>query len=79
MRLKQATAMSRSELSVSELSFRMPMTVTEVMVFTDKESYAVCPQCKTTLPREYMRYCDRCGQHLCWKHFGKAAVVFVKK
>lgn len=28
--------------------------------------YYLCPCCGILLPREYMRYCDNCGQRLCW-------------
>ena len=28
--------------------------------------YYLCPGCHTFLPREYMRFCDCCGQRLGW-------------
>ncbi len=49
-------------------SYRSVLQVTQIRDFPD-ESYAVCPRCRTTLPREYMRYCDRCGQCLGWERF----------
>lgn len=30
------------------------------------ELYYLCPGCNIPLPREQMRFCDYCGQHLCW-------------
>lgn len=28
--------------------------------------YYLCPTCRIPLPREYMHFCDHCGQHLGW-------------
>lgn len=46
-------------------SYRSPLPVTESHSFPDG-NYPICPRCRLTLPREYMRYCDRCGQRLSW-------------
>lgn len=48
--------------------YRTPLPVTETHAFRDG-SYAVCPRCRSTLPREYISYCDRCGQRLNWDRF----------
>lgn len=42
---------------------------------TGAGSYPVCPKCERTLNREYQLFCDRCGQALSWKYFGRAAVT----
>ena len=56
-------------LSIKEFcnaaSYRIPMPVMEARVFEDAD-FAVCPRCRLTLPREYICYCDRCGQRLNW-------------
>lgn len=57
------------------LGFRLKMPVTEVMVFPDGTGFYVCPRCHVTMEREYMGFCDRCGQHLDWKDFRKARTV----
>ena len=44
--------------------YRMKMPVTEVMLFPDGNGYYVCPRCHVTMEREFMHFCDRCGQHL---------------
>lgn len=54
--------------------YRVPMQVRQVMQFHDGNSYPVCPRCDCTIEREYMRYCDRCGQHLKWTTFSFAKV-----
>lgn len=28
--------------------------------------FSICPRCDRTLPREYVAFCDRCGQKLKW-------------
>lgn len=56
-------------------SYRLPMTVSEIYLYRDRNTYPVCPRCKTTLEREYQSYCDRCGQALNWDKFDKALIV----
>ena len=58
-----------------EAAYRLPCSVREIRVFSNGDSYPVCPKCNMTLEREYMNFCDRCGQKLDWKEFGKAVVV----
>ena len=55
----------------------MAFPVTKVLVLNHGESYAICPRCHCTLEREYMNYCDRCGQHLSWSLFSFAEIVHV--
>ena len=55
-----------------ELSYRIPMPVTEVCRFQGTSSliaFPVCPQCGQTMEREFQSYCDRCGQCLDWECF----------
>ena len=56
--------------------YRMKMPVTEVMLFPDGNSYYICPRCHITMEREFMNFCDRCGQHLDWKGYKKARIVY---
>ena len=61
-----------------DLSFRMPMPVREVRVYpsvSGRPAFPVCPQCGQVLEREYMLYCNNCGQCLSWTLFKKAVVV----
>ena len=58
------------------IRYRIPMEVTHVMEFLKKNYYPVCPNCKKTIEREYMSFCDRCGQKLGWKRFDKTTVVY---
>ncbi len=36
------------------------------------EGYYVCPRCGVSLEREFMAYCDRCGQRLGWEQHHRA-------
>ena len=57
-------------------SFRLQMPVTEIMIFPDGYGYYVCPRCHITVEREFMSFCDRCGQRLGWKGYKKARKVY---
>lgn len=50
-------------------AFRIPYAVTEILLFPSGNSYPLCPRCNRCLDREYMRFCDSCGQRLEWKNF----------
>lgn len=72
-----------SILSISELatacSYRRPLLVRELMIFPVKPEpygYYVCPRCRITVEREFMLYCDRCGQHLDWSRYEQAAIIY---
>lgn len=60
-------------------SFHVPMPVTELKVFPDcrgHPAYYVCPRCGLTMEREFMNFCDRCGQRLDWQDYRNAKVVY---
>jgi len=80
---KQAPTFSSSalwELLFFLASYRQKMRVTEVVVissaFYGETGYYVCPQCSVTLEREFMTFCDRCGQRLDWKDHRKAKKIY---
>ena len=56
--------------------FRMKMLVTEVMCFPNGNGYYICPRCHVTMEREFMNFCDRCGQRLDWKGYNKVKIVY---
>ena len=55
-------------------SYRQPMQVTQVRQY-QTTAYYICPRCGVTMEREFMYYCDRCGQCLDWRHYKKAVIV----
>lgn len=59
-----------------ELSFRRAMPVRETVLFARGDyTYPRCPRCKLTMEREYVQFCDRCGQKLDWSSFEQADVI----
>lgn len=55
--------------------YRKAWCIEEIMVFPNGMGYYVCPRCRITLEREFVAYCDRCGQHLGWKGYRKVRVI----
>ena len=75
MLLKKKTTKQHNPGFFTSYFYRIPLQVTQVMLLSLGDSYPVCPRCKRTLEREYMCFCDRCGQRLAWDCFDFAAVV----
>lgn len=62
-------------------SWRIPMTVTELKVLSNcpgRPAYYVCPRCGLTMEREFMAFCDRCGQRLDWHGCQRAKIVYIQ-
>ena len=60
-------------------SYRIPMPVTELKVFPEchgQPAYYVCPRCRLTVEREFMNFCDRCGQRLDWRNYTNAKILY---
>lgn len=55
-----------------EISYRIPLAVTQYVILGRDGAYPVCPRCGISIEREYMNYCDRCGQKLSWRNYSKA-------
>lgn len=55
-------------------SYRTPMQVIHLRKYK-ATAYYVCPRCNSTMEREFMAYCDRCGQSLGWEDYRKTAVI----
>ena len=69
-----STALLEKRVAVTAEGYRAPMTVTQLRRY-GSAYYYVCPRCKITLDREFMAYCDRCGQCLNWKNYRKAVII----
>lgn len=60
-------------------SWRIPMPVTELKVFSNcpgRPAYYVCPRCGITMEREFMSFCDCCGQRLGWRSYQNAKIIY---
>lgn len=79
--MKSTQAMQRKKrkrsanLFIDALTYRVPLHVTKVMAYANT-TYPVCPRCTTSLDREYMNFCDRCGQKLSWTFFKYAQIIY---
>ena len=62
-------------LFTDAVSYRVPLPVTKVIAYANT-TYPVCPRCAVSLDREYMSFCDRCGQKLNWDLFEHAMVIY---
>ena len=54
------------------IDYRTARPVREVVVvksFLSETGYYVCPRCDCLLDREFVRFCDRCGQRLDWRFY----------
>ena len=74
MPLKLSTTKPRKGLRIGVYSYRVPLPVKNVRTFADGNAYPICPRCTNTLDREYMSFCDRCGQKLNWQFFISSSV-----
>ena len=67
---------------VDAVSYRIALPVIKLVRFpVGGYTFPLCPRCKMTMDREYMRFCDRCGQKLNWDFWEDAEIVdapFVK-
>lgn len=60
---------------IFQFGFRQQMPVAEVMIYSDGTGYYICPRCHVTMDREFVDFCDCCGQHLSWKNYRKAKKI----
>lgn len=58
---------------VSAITYRVSLPVRKVVLYPiDGYCCPICPRCEQSIEREYMSFCDRCGQKLNWDHFSEA-------
>lgn len=76
MLLRPIKRKQRKDVSVSSEEYRTPLQVHKVIQLKNGDTYPVCPRCNCSLDREYMRFCDRCGQHLQWRYLHDAQIVY---
>lgn len=75
MPLKQLKQGHRKPSIFNAVSYRIPLPVIEILLLPSGDSYSVCPRCDNLLEREYMGYCNCCGQCLAWGMFGHAKMT----
>lgn len=63
------------------LAYRVPMMVKDMVAFyhfPEDDVYYRCPRCQQLLEREFIAYCDRCGQCLDWRDYKKARLTYFR-
>ncbi len=58
------------------VSYRAAMRIKEAILFSDGYVYYCCPRCNVTLDREFVSYCDRCGQKIDWEKHRQAKLRY---
>ena len=53
-------------------AYRRPLSVSVIVVTQNQDSYPLCPRCGHWLEREYVGFCDTCGQRLRWDRIERA-------
>lgn len=75
MPLKTAIVKWRNPSRIPAVLYRIPLPVNKVLLFADGSAYPICPRCDCTIDREYMNFCDRCGQRLGWEFFDYCRII----
>ena len=76
----RVTAIKRRDYRViRDLLFRTPVQIEKIIRYKSGDSYPICPRCDCSLDREYMRFCDRCGQRLSWGHEKQIQIVYAPR
>ncbi len=63
---------------LTAVTYRTPMSITELSIRCNGDGSYVCPRCHTTLEREFSAYCDRCGQCLNWSQYKQARHIYAR-
>lgn len=81
MRLKMpAIKLPNQEYGISFLicaaSYRIALPVTKLVRYPMRGyCYPLCPRCKKSMEREFISFCDRCGQRLSWDKIDDAQIL----
>lgn len=75
---EQATTRTLADFSAFfqlVMAYRTPMMIDEAVIIRkafEDDLYYCCPRCQIFLARDFIAYCDRCGQCLDWSEYRKA-------
>ena len=75
MLLKTAIGKQHKLSIIALFTYRLPLQIKEVLLFASGDSYPICPRCENTVDREYMNFCECCGQKLSWDFFDSAQII----
>lgn len=67
-------ANKKNELIDEMISYRMSMQVIEMIMYTNGNTYSVCPGCDIPFEHEYQNFCASYGQKLGWDDFNNVRI-----
>lgn len=76
---KTTTIRLRKSLHLAAYLYRLPVQVRGRVVFQNGDSYPICPRCDELIDREYICFCNQCGQRLEWSFFDYAKIVYAPR
>lgn len=79
MLLKKIKQKLTENSPLNAVSYRFALPVVEVEQFYNGDEYSICPRCGNSLDREYIKFCECCGQHLAWELLDYAKVVYAPR
>lgn len=66
----------RLSFILNAVSYRIDLPVTKVIRYSnDIFCYPICPRCKLSMERDYMSFCEHCGQKLNWRYLDHAEII----
>lgn len=59
-----------------ECKYRQTLEISEIVCLKRSQVlFYICPRCNRVIDREFMRFCDSCGQKLSWNKINKVEVI----
>lgn len=55
--------------------YRVSIPVQTIIHYPNESDYPLCPRCGCSLDREYLSFCNCCGQKLAWSKLKNATVL----
>lgn len=66
----------RTDTLLRAISYRIAVPVTKwIQLSVSEHCYPVCPRCEISMDREYVSFCDRCGQKLSWDYIDHGEIL----
>lgn len=59
----------RDQQFFSEVYYRIEIPVRQRVYYANVSAYPLCPRCGRSLNREFMHFCNLCGQKLGWDEY----------
>lgn len=74
--IMQSRAITVLNFVCNAISYRIARPVTQQLYYPSMDScFSICPRCDMAIEREYMQFCDRCGQKLNWEQLENAEII----